>query len=146
MFFLQSHDLILILLLSLLQLAIPMFVELLVLLNVSLFTFLSLLIMQKDQLLHLTGEVLFSELINSIFSHLGFHISTFTFTSSSMLFHCGTKDMLILNDDVINGHTWILECFQRVFRCTGLILDWRRICYCLPSTSLNCSNKISRYR
>jgi len=48
MFFLQSHNLVLILLLSLLQLTVPMFVELLVLFDVSLFAFLALLIMQKD--------------------------------------------------------------------------------------------------
>lgn len=68
MFLLEILDLLRIFLLRLLQLTVPVFIELLVLLNVRLFAFLALLFVQIEKLFHLRAESLLFQLSDAVLS------------------------------------------------------------------------------
>ena len=71
-----------------------MLVEFLVLLNMSLLTLLTLLVVQEDKLLHLTTKILLSKLLDAVFGHFSFNISAFGFTGGSVFLHSSTKKRL----------------------------------------------------
>ena len=75
-----------ILLLGLKKILIPLLVEFLILLYMSLLALLSLLSLVEDELLITAVIVLLLEFLNSVLSHLGLNILSLTLASSSMLF------------------------------------------------------------
>jgi hypothetical protein len=74
-----------VLLLSLEKILIPLLIEFLILLNMSLLALLSLLSLIEDELLITTIIVLLLEFLNSVLGHLSLNILALTFASSSML-------------------------------------------------------------
>ena len=80
-----------ILLLGLEEVFVPLLIELLVLLYVSLFTLLSLLGLTEDKLFISSVIVLNSELSDSVFSHLCLDVVTLLFASLSVLLKGFTK-------------------------------------------------------
>lgn len=74
-----------ILLLSLEQVLIPLFVELLVLLDVGLLALLTLLSLVEDEFLVAAVIVLLLELFNTVLSHLSLNVFALTLTGGSML-------------------------------------------------------------
>ena len=79
-----------------------MLVELLVLLNMSLLTLLTLLIVQKYQLLHLSAKILLSKFGYAVFSHFSLDVTTFSFAGGSMLLHCSAKSILGLRYSLLD--------------------------------------------
>ena len=71
-----------------------MLVEFLVLLNMSLLTLLTLLVVQEDKLLHLTTKILLSKLLDAVFGHISIDISAFGFTGGSVFLQSSTKKRL----------------------------------------------------
>ena len=90
-----------ILLLGLEKILIPLLIELLVLLNMCLFTLLSLLSLVENQLLVTAIIVLMLKLCNSVLGHLSLHIFLLMLTGSSVVFKNSNKVL-----DVISG--WLL--------------------------------------
>jgi len=86
---------VLILLLRVFELLVPVFVELLVLFDVGLFTLLTLLLVHEDHLLHLTGVLLFFQFDDSVFSHFSFNVAALLLTGMPVLFHSGTVHKLV---------------------------------------------------
>ena len=74
-----------ILLLGLKKILIPLLVEFLILLNMSLLALLSLLSLVEDELLIAAVIVLLLEFLNSVLGHLSLNILAFALASSSML-------------------------------------------------------------
>lgn len=72
-------------LLGLEEILVPLLVELLVLLDVSLFALLLLLSLVEDQLLKLLLVVLMLELLQSLLSHLGLNVFALSLTVVSVL-------------------------------------------------------------
>jgi hypothetical protein len=81
-----------ILLLSLKKILIPLLIEFLILLNMSLLALFSLLSLVEDELLITAIIVLLLELFNSVFGHLSLNILALTLASGSMLF----KDLAVI--------------------------------------------------
>jgi hypothetical protein len=82
---LKSTESLGVLLLSLEQILVPLLVELLVLLDVSLLAFLLLLRLVENQFLTFLLIILLFELFQPLLSHFGLHILAFGFTVVSML-------------------------------------------------------------
>lgn len=88
-------------LLSVEKILVPLLIELLVLLNMCLFTLLSLLSLVENQLLVTAIVVLMLKLCNSVLGHLSLHIFLLMLTGSSVVFKNSNKVL-----DVISG--WLL--------------------------------------
>jgi hypothetical protein len=86
---------VLILLLRVFELLVPVFIELLVLFDVGLFTLFTLLLVHEDHLLHLTGVLLFFQLDDSVFSHFSFNVAALLLTGMPVLLHSGTVHKLV---------------------------------------------------
>jgi hypothetical protein len=72
-------------LLGLKKIVVPLLVKLVVLLDMSLFTLLSLLGLIKEQFISLSLVILILELSNSILGHFCLYVLAFNFTSVSVL-------------------------------------------------------------
>lgn len=81
---LKSAECLGILTLGLKKVVVPLLVELVVLLDVSVLTLLSLLCLLEDELVQLSLIVLVLKLSNSVFGHFSFNILAFNFTSVSV--------------------------------------------------------------
>ena len=93
MFVLESDLLLLIVLLCFLELAVPVFVELLVLLDVCLLALLSLLCLVKQKFLASALVILLLQLSHAILGHLGLDVPTFGLTRLTVLLH-GLDELL----------------------------------------------------
>jgi len=91
---LKGKYFVLILLLGIFELLVPMFVELLVLFDVGLFTLFTLLLVHEDHLLHLTGVLLFFQLGDSVFCHFSLNVAALLLAGTSMVLHSGTVNEL----------------------------------------------------
>ena len=80
-----------ILLLGLEQILVPLLIEFLVLFNMSLLTFLSLLSLVKDQLAEAPIIILLLKFGDTIFSHLGFDILALLLTGQTVIFKYSTN-------------------------------------------------------
>lgn len=87
---LEGNDLRLVFLLSLVELVVPVLVEVLILFDVSLLALLSLLLMSECHFLHLVLELLKLEFVNSVLGHLCLDEAAFLFASLSVFFHGST--------------------------------------------------------
>lgn len=92
--FFKILDFLLVILLSLLELSVPVFIKLLVLFDVSLFTLLALLFVQKDELLHLGSELLFLKLSNPILGKFCLDVTALRFARCSVLLHSNTTSIV----------------------------------------------------
>jgi hypothetical protein len=90
--FLHGENLVLVVLLSLLELVVPVLIEVLVLLNVGLFAFFALLLVHEDQFLLLAVKVLLLKLSNAVLCHLGLDVATLAFASGAVLLHRRTTN------------------------------------------------------
>jgi hypothetical protein len=86
----ESEDLVLVISLSLLELVVPMLVEVLVLLDVGLFALLSLLLVHEDEFFLCSVELLFLELGDSVLGHLCLNVTALLFTGGTVFFHGST--------------------------------------------------------
>ena len=84
---LGGQNLILVIFLGSLELAIPVLIELLVLLDVSLFALFTLLLMQELHFFDLLVVVLVLQLGNPVFGHFSLDIAAILLTGSAVLFH-----------------------------------------------------------
>lgn len=86
----KGKDLVLVISLSLLELVVPMLIEVLVLLDVGLLALLSLLLVHEDKLFLCSVELLFLKLSNSVLGHLCLDVASFLFAGGTMFLHCST--------------------------------------------------------
>jgi hypothetical protein len=84
----EGEHLVLVLLLRVLELLVPVFVKLLVLLDVRLLALLTLLLVHEDHLFHLARILLLLQLSNTVLRHFGLHVAALQFAGASMLLHC----------------------------------------------------------
>ena len=90
--FLHGENLVLVVLLSLLELVVPVLIEVLVLLNVGLFAFFALLLVHEDQFLLLAVKVLLLKFSNAVLCHFGLDVATLAFASGAVLLHRRTTN------------------------------------------------------
>ena len=96
-----------VLLLGVEKILVPLLIEFLVLLNMGLFTLLSLLSLVENQLLVTAIVVLMFKLCDSVLGHLSLHIFLLVFTGSSVVFK-NSNEVL----DVISGGLLIKSLFH----------------------------------
>lgn len=93
---LSPQNFILILLLCILQFLVPVGTELLVLLQVGLFTLRFLLVVHENHLLHLTVEILLLQLCNPILCHFSLDVPAFVLHLVPVLLECIAESKLKL--------------------------------------------------
>jgi hypothetical protein len=101
----EGEDLVLVIGLSLLELVVPMLVEVLVLLDVGLLALLSLLLVHKDEFLLSSVELLFLEFSNSVLGHLCLDVAALLLASGAMFLHCSTTYKILLRNSVASEHS-----------------------------------------
>ena len=105
-----------ILFLSLKKIFIPLLIEFLILLDVSLFTFIFLLFLIKLEFFNLSLSKLTFQLFNSVFGHLGFNVFLFMLTSDLMIVQNGYKvlNALIIGWILVES-IWTVTVFHHLF-------------------------------
>jgi hypothetical protein len=83
----EGEHFILVLLLRVLELLVPVFVKLLVLLDVRLLALLTLLLVHEDHLFHLASVLLLLQLSNAVLRHFGLHVAALQLAGASVLLH-----------------------------------------------------------
>jgi len=90
MSFFESKNLVLVISLGKLELVVPVLVEVLVLLDVSLLALLSLLLVHENQLLLSPVELLFLKFSNTVLGHLSLDVAAILLTEGTMFLHSST--------------------------------------------------------
>ena len=114
---LKSTESLGVLLLSLEQILVPLLVELLVLLDVSLLAFLLLLRLVENQFLTFLLIILLFELFQPLLSHFGLHILAFGFTVVSMLVQNLPARRNINGQNIWISDTYMYSWMFSVFGC-----------------------------